>query len=48
MGSLGIKATANDRNALIAPVRTFDRMVSPVVGGVYFSFNKYQIIRCSA
>lgn len=44
MGSLGIKATANDRNALIAPARTYDRMVNPAVGGVYFSFNKYQIM----
>ncbi len=43
MGSLGIKATAGDSLALIAPVRTFDRMAAPVVGGVYFSFSKYSV-----
>ncbi|MGA9595590.1 MAG: hypothetical protein WBV06_05515, partial [Acidimicrobiia bacterium] len=43
MGSLGIKATAGDNTALIAPVRTYDTLTAPAVGGVYFSFAKYQI-----
>ena len=43
MGSLGIKATAGNNQALIAPARTFDRMTSAAVGGVYFSFNKYSV-----
>ncbi len=43
MGSLGIKAAAGDNTALIAPARTFDTMTDAGVGGVYFSFDKYQI-----
>lgn len=43
LGSLGIKAAAADNNALIAPSRTFDTVLNAPVGGVYFSFNKYQI-----
>ena len=44
MGSLGIKAAAGDNTALIAPVRTFDTVTNAPVGGVYFSFSKYQIM----
>ncbi|HXF82161.1 MAG TPA: endonuclease, partial [bacterium] len=44
LGSLGIKARTGDNTALIAPARTFDRLHAPAVGGVYFSFNKYQIM----
>jgi hypothetical protein len=43
LGSLGIKATLNNRNALIAPARTFDRLAAGVEGGTYFAFNKYSI-----
>lgn len=43
LGSLGIKAASNDNTALIAPARTFDTLTNAPVGGVYFSFNKYQI-----
>ena len=44
LGSLGIKAAANDNTVLIAPARTFDTMTNSPIGGVYFSFNKYQIM----
>jgi predicted extracellular nuclease len=44
LGSLGIKAAANDNTALIAPARTFDTLENSPVGGVYFSFSKYQIM----
>jgi predicted extracellular nuclease len=44
LGSLGIKAAAGVNTELIAPARTFDIMDNAPVGGVYFSFNKYQIM----
>lgn len=44
MGSLGIKAAAGDNTELIAPARTFDTVLNAPVGGVYFSFSKYQIM----
>ena len=44
LGSLGIKAAANDNSALIAPAGTFDEVQNAPVGGVYFSFSKYQIL----
>jgi hypothetical protein len=44
MGSLGIKETFEDNNALIGPARTFDTLTNAPVGGVYFSFSKYQIM----
>ena len=44
LGSLGIKAAANDNTVLLAPARTFDTMTIAPIGGVYFSFNKYQIM----
>ena len=43
LGSLGLKAAESDSLALLAPVRTFDTLTNSPVGGVYFSFNKYQI-----
>jgi predicted extracellular nuclease len=43
MGSLGIKASADDSAAMLNPARTFDTMAAPATGGVYFSFSKYQI-----
>ena len=44
LGSLGIKATLGDKDALIAPARTFDTVTNAPSGGVYFSFSKYQIM----
>jgi len=44
LGSLGIKAAAGDNTALIAPAGTFDEVQNAPVGGVYFSFSKYQIL----
>lgn len=44
LGSLGIKAAENDNTELIAPARTFDTLENSPVGGVYFSFSKYQIM----
>ena len=44
LGSLGIKATAGDNNVLLAPARTYDTVTNALTGGVYFSFNKYQIM----
>ena len=43
MGSLGVKATAADNTVLLAPAGTFDTMTSTAVGGLYYSFNKYQV-----
>jgi predicted extracellular nuclease len=44
LGSLGIKAAANDNTVLLAPARTYDTMTNAPIGGVYFSFSKYQIM----
>jgi hypothetical protein len=44
IGSLGVKAVANDRELLITPARTFDTLQNTLTGGVYFSFNKFQIM----
>lgn len=43
LGSLGVKAAANDNTVLLAPARSFDTVTNALVGGVYFSFSKYQI-----
>ena len=43
MGSLGIKATAGDAQALLAPARTFDVVTNAPVGGVNYSFSKYRL-----
>ncbi len=43
MGSMGIKATAGDAQALLVPARTFDTVTNAPVGGVNYSFSKYRI-----
>jgi predicted extracellular nuclease len=43
LGPLGVKATAGDNLALLAPARVFDSLHTAVVGGVDFSFDKYRI-----
>lgn len=43
MGSLGIKATEGDAQALIDPARTFDTVTNAPVGGLNYTFNKYRI-----
>jgi predicted extracellular nuclease len=43
MGSLGIKATEGDAQALIAPARTFDTVTNMPAGGLNYTFNKYRI-----
>ena len=44
LGSHGLKAALNDPQALIAAARTFDTLRSAASGGVYFSYDKYQIM----
>ena len=44
LGSFGVKAAAGDHTELIAPARTFDTVTNSPVGGVYFSFSKYQVM----
>jgi predicted extracellular nuclease len=44
LGGFGLKASTGDINALLAPARTFDTVTNSPVGGVYFSFNKYQVM----
>lgn len=44
LGSHGIKAAVGDNTALIAPARTYDVINNALIGGVYFSFSKYQIM----
>ncbi|MGH2801955.1 MAG: lamin tail domain-containing protein, partial [Thermoleophilaceae bacterium] len=43
LASLGVKGAANDSTALLAPVRTFDRVLNELEGGVYFAFGKYAV-----
>jgi uncharacterized protein len=43
LGSLGLKAAANNNTVLIGPARTYDTVENELVGGVYFSFAKYQV-----
>jgi predicted extracellular nuclease len=43
LGSLGIKATENNGDALIAPARTFDTVTNSPVGGLNYTFSKYRI-----
>ena len=43
LGSLGIKAATEDRDALIAPGRTFQPLTAPAQGAVYYAFSKYSI-----
>jgi predicted extracellular nuclease len=44
IGSHGVKATEDDPLALLNPSRTFDTLQNDLVGGVYFGFNKYQVM----
>jgi hypothetical protein len=43
MGSLGLKAIANDAQVLLDPARTFATLTNAPVGGVNYSFSKYRI-----
>ncbi|HEX7567248.1 MAG TPA: hypothetical protein VF355_01645, partial [Anaerolineaceae bacterium] len=43
MGSLGIKATAENAQTLIDPARTFETVTNAPVGGLNYTFNKYRI-----
>ena len=43
MGSLGIKAAANDAKALIDPARTFDTLTNAPAGGLNYTYSKYRI-----
>ena len=44
LGSLGIKAAEGDNTVLLAPANTFDTVTNATIGGVYFSFSKYQVM----
>jgi uncharacterized protein len=44
IGGFGVKAALGDSTALLAPVRTFDTLLNSPVGGVYYSFGKYQVM----
>lgn len=48
MGGLGLKATVNDKDALLPPARTFDTLTNSPVGGINYSFSKYRIEVTSA
>jgi predicted extracellular nuclease len=43
IGSLGIKATAGDAQALIAPARAYSRLTNAPAGGLNYTFSKYRI-----
>jgi predicted extracellular nuclease len=43
LGSFGLKGTADDPDAVLAPAKTFDTITSAVRGGVYLSFGKYTV-----
>jgi uncharacterized protein len=43
IGSLGIKALINDKDSLIDPARTFDKLSASVAGGLNYTFNKYRV-----
>jgi predicted extracellular nuclease len=43
IGSLGVKAVANDENLLLMPANTNGVLTNEPAGGIYFAFNKYQI-----
>jgi len=42
-GSMGVKARAGDNTTLLPPAHTFDTLTGDVVGGLYYSFEKYGI-----
>jgi predicted extracellular nuclease len=43
MGSLGIKATAGDAQALIDPARAYSTVTNAPAGGLNYTFSKYRI-----
>jgi predicted extracellular nuclease len=43
MGSLGIKGSLGDGQALIDPARTFDTVTNAPAGGLNYTFSKYRI-----
>jgi predicted extracellular nuclease len=43
IGSLGVKAAANDSTVLLPPARVFDTLNADAVGGMYFAFDKYSV-----
>lgn len=43
LGSFGVKATVGDSMVMLAPARTYDTVTNMLLGGVYYSFSKYQI-----
>jgi predicted extracellular nuclease len=43
MGSLGLKAAANDNTVMLPPARVLDTVTNDAVGGVYLSFDKYGV-----
>jgi predicted extracellular nuclease len=43
LGSFGIKGSANDPDAVLAPAKTFDTITEAVRGGVYLSFGKHTV-----
>ncbi len=44
IGGYGVKFDAGDNTALLPAARSFDTLTNDLVGGVYFSFSKYQIM----
>ncbi|MCC5947590.1 MAG: lamin tail domain-containing protein [Nitriliruptoraceae bacterium] len=44
LGSFGVKATEGDATALITPARAGDTLVDNARGGLYFGFEKYQVM----
>ncbi len=43
LGSLGIKAAANDAQALIDPARSYSTLTNAPAGGLNYTFSKYRI-----
>jgi len=43
VGSLGLKGTTGNDQAVLAPARTYNLFASDAVGGVYYGFNKYTV-----
>ncbi|WP_051393210.1 hypothetical protein [Glycomyces arizonensis] len=43
IGSFGIKATAGNADAMIAPAKTYDVITEAATGGVYLTFGKYTV-----
>lgn len=43
LGSFGVKGSADDPDAVLAPAKTFDTITAANRGGVYLSFGKYTV-----